>query len=98
MLETLVEIPDPLKAMLAVYVTIAVTQILKALSDALKFDLSGYSAQFASAVVASILVLVNAALSHVPAGFEQVVNALLVLLASWGGYKVVKQFRDRSRG
>jgi len=98
MLETLVEIPDPLKAMLAVFVTIAVTQILKALSDALKFDLSGYSAQFASAVVASILVLVNAALSHVPAGFEQVVNALLVLLASWGGYKVVKQFRDRSRG
>ena len=98
MLETLVEIPDPLKAMLAVFVTIAVTQILKALSDALKFDLSGYSAQVASAVVASILVLVNAALSHVPAGFEQVVNALLVLLASWGGYKVVKQFRDRSRG
>ena len=98
MLETLVEIPDPLKAMLAVFVTIAVTQILKALSDALKFDLAGYSAQFASAVVASILVLVNAALSHVPAGFEQVVNALLVLLASWGGYKVVKQFRDRSRG
>ena len=98
MLENFVEIPDPLKAMLAVFVTIAVTQILKALSDALKFDLSGYSAQVASAIVASILVLVNAALSHVPAGFEQVVNALLVLLASWGGYKAFKQFRDRSQG
>ena len=98
MIQNLVEIPDPLKAMLAVFVTIAVTQILKALSDALKFDLSGYSAQVASAVVASILVLVNAALSHVPAGFEQIVNALLVLLASWGGYKVVKQFKNRSQG
>ena len=98
MLKNFVEIPDPLKAMLAVFVTIAVTQSLKALSDALKFDLSGYSAQVASAIVASILVLVNAALSHVPAGFEQIVNALLVLLASWGGYKVVKQFRDIPRG
>lgn len=93
MLQNLVELPDPLKAMLAVAVTIAVTQLLKILSEALRFDLSGYTAQVSSAIVASILVLVNAGLSHVPAGFEQIVNALLVLLASWGGYKLLKQFK-----
>ncbi len=95
MIESLVELPDPLKALLAVAVTIAVTQVLKAIGDALKFDLSGYTAQVSSAIVASILVLVNAALSHIPAGFEQVVTALLVLLASWGGYKALKQFKPK---
>jgi hypothetical protein len=93
MLQNLVEIPDPLKAMLAVVITIAVTQVLKILGDALRFDLSGYAAQVSSAIVAAILVLANAGLSHVPAGFEQIVNALLVLLASWGGYKLIKQFQ-----
>jgi len=95
-MQNLVELPDPLKMLLLAFVTVAVTQALKWLGSVLNFDLSGYSAQVASAVVASILVLVNALLSHIPAEFEPIANSLLnlivVLLTSWGAYKAVKQF------
>jgi hypothetical protein len=94
-----VELPEPLKMLLLALVTIVVTQALKSLSDALKYDLSGYSAQVTSAIVASILVIINSGLSHIPATWEPVVTAALnlvvVLLASWGGYKFIKQFKSK---
>ena len=95
-MQTLIELPDPLKALLLMAVTVAVTEGLKWISGLLKRDLSGYAAQITSAIVAAILVLVNALLSHIPAQFEPIANSLLslvvVLLGSWGAYKFAKQF------
>lgn len=94
-MQTFVELPEPIKLLLLALVTAGVTQLLKVLSAALKYDLSGYTAQIASAVVASLLVVLNAGLSHIPAEFESIANAifnlLVVLLTSWGAYKFVKQ-------
>lgn len=90
-MEQLVFLPDELKALLAVIITVAVTQALKWLSAQLKFDLSGYSAQVAAALVASALVLVNGMLVKIPAEFAPIANQILVLvvvvLASKGLYK-----------
>ena len=96
-MQSIIELPDPLKALLLMGVTIAVTEGLKWISGLLKRDLSGYSAQVASAIVAAILVLVNAVLSHVPAQFEPIANSILslivVLLGAWGAYKFGKQIK-----
>lgn len=96
MIQSLIELPDPLKALLLIAVTFVVTELLKMLGNVIKVDLSGYTAQIASAVVASILVIVNVLLSKIPVGYEPTVTAVLnlivVLLGSWGTYKVYRQF------
>ena len=101
MFEKLVALPDPLKALLAVGVTFLVTEFLKVLSAAVGRDLSGYSAQVSSAVVASLLVLADALLSHIPAEFEPIAGAILnlvvVLLGSWGAYKFYRQLSPRKK-
>jgi uncharacterized membrane protein len=90
----MVQIPDELKALLAIGITVIVTQVLKALSAQLKYDLSGYAAQITAAIVGAILVLANAVLTNVPAEFAEIVNQALVLvvvvLGSFGAYKVIK--------
>jgi len=95
MLNTLITLPDPLKALLLIAITFVVTELLKLLGNAIKVDLSGYTAQIASAVVASILVVVNALFAKIPLEYEPVVTAVLnliiVLLGSWGTYKVFRQ-------
>jgi hypothetical protein len=95
MLNTLITLPDPLKALLLIGITFVVTELLKLLGNAIKVDLSGYAAQVASAIVASILVVVNALLVKIPLEYEPVVAAVLnlvvVLLGSWGAYKVYRQ-------
>ena len=95
-METFVALPEELKILLLTVVTVIVTEALKALSGALKFDLSGYAAQVTSAVVAGILVLVSAAFSHIPPEVAPIANSVLslivVLLGSWGTYKLAKQF------
>jgi len=95
LIQMFVEVPDPLKLLIAAFVTVVVTQILKYLSGLLKMDLSGYTAQVASAIVASVVVLIDAVLTKVPAGYESIVSAFLVLLASWGGYKAYKIVRSK---
>jgi len=79
-MEQIVVLPEELKALIAVVVTFAVTQALKWLSAQLNFDLSGYSAQVAAALVGSVLVFINAAASNVPAEFAPIVNQLLILV------------------
>jgi hypothetical protein len=95
MLNTLITLPDPLKALLLIGITFVVTELLKLLGNAIKVDLSGYVAQVASAIVASILVVVNALLVKIPLEYEPIVTAVLnlvvVLLGSWGTYKVFRQ-------
>jgi hypothetical protein len=88
-------LPDPLKALLLIGITFVVTELLKLLGNAIKVDLSGYVAQVASAVVASILVVANMLLAKIPLEYEPVITAVLnliiVLLGSWGTYKLYRQ-------
>ncbi len=102
MLQNFVELPDPLKALLLMGVTVLVTEFLKMLSATVKMDLSGYAAQVSSAIVASILVVLNALLAQIPAGYESiataVLNLIVVLLGSWGAYKVYRQVRPKQYG
>ena len=68
-------------------------QILKWLGEKLNVDLSGYAAQVTAALVGSVLVLINAAFSNVPAEVAPIVNSVLglivVVLGSFGAYKVL---------
>lgn len=90
----MVEIPNELKALLAIGITVVVTEILKGLSQKLNYDLSGYSAQITASVVGAILVLANALLTNVPAELAPIVSQLFILvvvvLGSFGAYKVIK--------
>jgi len=90
----MVEIPNELKALLAIGITVVVTEILKALSGKLNVDLSGYAAQITASIVGAILVLVNAALTNVPVELVPIINQVFVLvvvvLGSFGAYKVIK--------
>lgn len=89
----MIEIPVELKTLLGIAVTVIVTQVLKRLSALMNYDLSGYQAQIAAAVVGAVLVLLDGAFSNVPAEFAPIVNQLLVLvvvvLGSFGAYKVL---------
>ena len=89
----MIEIPLELKTLLGIAVTVIVTQLLKKLSAALNYDLSGYQAQVTAAFVGAVLVLVDGVLGNVSAEFIPVVNQLLVLvvvvLGSFGAYKVL---------
>jgi len=99
MIQSLIELPDPLKALLLIAITFVVTELLKLLGNAIKLDLSGYAAQVASAIVASILVVVNMLLTKIPLEYEPIVTAVLnlivVLLGSWGSYKVFRQLAPK---
>lgn len=79
-MEQIVVLPEELKALIAIAVTFAVTQALKWLSAQLKFDLSGYSAQVAAALVGAVLVFFHAVASNIPAEFAPIVNQVLVLV------------------
>lgn len=91
-MDVLIQIPDEIKALLAVIVTMLVTEALKAIGAKLGIDLSGYSAQITAALVGSVLVLANALLMKVPAEFAPIVQSLfgllVVVLGSFGAYKV----------
>ena len=90
----MIEIPNELKALLAIGITVVVTEVLKALSGKLNVDLSGYAAQITAAIVGAILVVINAALTNVPVELAPIVNQVFVLvvvvLGSFGAYKVSK--------
>jgi hypothetical protein len=91
-MNAIVELPAELKALLAVLITVVVTECLKWIGSKLNADLSGYAAQVTAAIVGSILVLVNAVFSNIPAEAAPIVNQVFVLivivLGSFGAYKV----------
>ncbi len=92
-MEVLISLPEELKALIAVFVTLAVTQALKWCSAQLNVDLSGYAAQVTAALVGSILVLINAAFTNVPAELAPIVQSLLglavVVLGAFGAYNLL---------
>lgn len=88
----LIELPEELKALLAIAVMVVVTEVLKFLGAKINVDLSGYAAQVTASIVGAILVFINAVLTNVPAQFAPIVQQVLVLivivLGSFGAYKV----------
>lgn len=91
----LVEVPVPLQALLQVGIEIAIVFLLTQLAKA-GFDFSGYKAQLVAAVFGAVMVIVNSLLAKVPANLEGIVGALLnllvVVLGSFGVYKLYRQF------
>ena len=91
-MQLLIELPEELKVLLAIGVTVIVTEFLKFLGAKFGIDLSGYSAQVTAAVVAAVLVFVNGLLAQIPAEaapiVQQLLGLLVVVLGSFGAYKV----------
>jgi len=92
-MQAIIELPNELKALLGIILTMCVTEILKRLGGKLNVDLSGYAAQVTASLVGAVLVLINAVFSNVPAEFAPIVQSLLglvvVVLGSFGAYKVL---------
>jgi uncharacterized membrane protein len=92
-MDVLVQLPEELKALIGIIVTLLVTEVLKFVAARLNIDLSGYAAQVTAALVGAVVVFINAALSNVPAEFAPIANSLLglvvVVLGSFGAYKVL---------
>jgi hypothetical protein len=78
----LVQLPTELKAILAGFVAMLVTEGLKALGDVLHIDLSGKVAAVTAAIVAAIVFFLDALLAKIPPEFEGVASALLFLLVT----------------
>lgn len=91
-MDVVIQLPDEIKAFLAVFVTLFVTELLKIVGEKLGVNLSGYAAQLTASTVAAILVLINALFSNIPAEFIPVAQSLMglvvVILGSFGAYKV----------
>lgn len=98
----IVELPQELQFLILGGVTFVVVQALKFLSGLLNHDLSGYEAQIAAAVTAAVVVLANAALGNVPAEYASLANGflqfLVVVLSSFGLYKVYRQINPQEKG
>jgi len=92
-MQAIIELPNELKYLLGIILTMCVTEILKWLGGKLNVDLSGYAAQVTASLVGAVLVLINAVFSNVPAEFAPIVQSLLglvvVVLGSFGAYKVL---------
>ena len=92
----LVEVPVPLQALIQVGIEIGIVFLLTQLAK-LGFDFSGYKAQLVAAFISAVMVVLNSLLAKVPASLEGIVGALLnllvVVLGSFGVYKLYKQIR-----
>lgn len=92
----LVEVPVPLQALIQVGIEIGIVFLLTQLAK-LGFDFSGYKAQLVAAFFSAVMVVLNTLLAKVPANLEGIVGALLnllvVVLGSFGVYKLYKQIR-----
>jgi hypothetical protein len=101
-METLVQIPEELVYLIMVGVTFLVVQALKFVSDLLNHDLSGYEAQLVASITAAAVVVLNAALGNIPAEYASLANGflqfLVVVLGSFGMYKVYRQFNPEAKG
>jgi hypothetical protein len=79
---TLVKMPEDLKAILAGFIGMLVTEGLKALGDLLHIDLSGNAAAVTAAIVTAIVFFADVLLAKIPPEFEGVTNSILLLLVA----------------
>lgn len=93
-----VQLPPALIAVIGMVVMVAVTGALKWLGDKIGQDLSGHAAQIAAAVSSIFVLLINYALSLVPAAYDTLISALFSFLIVWlggmGAYSLLKSFRQ----
>jgi len=88
----LVVLPDELKAILVPFVTLFVTEGLKALGNLFGVDLSGKAAAVAGAICGALFFFADVLLARIPPEFEGVANAVLMLLVSiLGAYGLHRQ-------
>ena len=91
----LVEVPVELQSLIQIGIEFVAVFLLTQLAKA-GFDFSGYKAQITAAVFSAVMVFANALLAKVPANLEGIVGALLnllvVVLGSFGVYKIYRQF------
>ena len=88
----LVVLPDELKAILVPFVTLFVTEGLKALGQLFGVDLSGKAAAVAGAICGALFFFADDLLARIPPEFEGVANAVLMLLVSiLGAYGLHRQ-------
>lgn len=91
----LLELPVELQEILKLAIEVGVVFLLTELSKRVGIELGGYKSQVTAAVFAAVMVVVNGFLAKVPASFESVaaalLNLLVVVLASFGTYKLYRQ-------
>ena len=90
-----VTVPDELQAVIASFITLLVTGLLKVIGGWLKIDISDWAAIITAGIVSAIVAFLNALLSGVPAPFEELANLVLrmivILLGSMGMFGLYRQ-------
>ena len=91
----LVQLPPELVSILNGFVILFVTEGLKALGDLLGIDLSGKAAAVTAAIVGVIVFFADALLANIPADYEPVATAVLMLivtiLSAYGLHRTAKR-------
>lgn len=92
----LLQVPVELVALIQVGVGIAVTWIITQLLK-LGLDFSGYKVQVTAAIVAAVVVVLNALLAKIPPSLEALagglLNLLVIILGSFGLAQIVHQVK-----
>lgn len=98
----LIQLPDELKVIIAGFVTLFVTEGLKALGNLFGVDLSGKVAAVTAAIVGVIVFFADVLLAKIPPEAEGVANAVLLLLISilgaYGLHRQLVRFGGTVRG
>jgi len=96
-----VQLPDALASWIGLGVQIAVVFLFTQLAKwGLNFE--GYTAQVVASVTGAVVVFINALLQHVSPNLEGIVamvfNVLVIVLGSFGTYKLYRQAYPKARG
>jgi len=96
-----VTFPDQLQPWVKLGVEIAVVFLFTQLAK-VGLNFEGYTAQVVAAITSAVIVAINAALSGITGNVETIVsilfNILVVVLGSFGTYKLYRQARPKERG
>ena len=88
----LIQLPEPLKVLVAGFVGVLVTEGLKALGALLGRDLTGASAAIAASLTTAILLFADTLLAFILPKYEQMATLILELLvAILGGFGLHRQ-------
>lgn len=92
----IVKVPDELKVIVTPFVAVLVTEGLKALGKLFKIELGGKTAAVTGAICAALFFFADALLAKIPAEFEGVANAVLMLvvtiLSAYGLHRQLVRF------
>lgn len=80
-----VQLPPELIAVIGMVVMVAITGTFKWLGDKIGQDLSGHAAQAAAAISSVLVLVINYALTLVPAAYDTLLSAFFSFLIVWFG-------------